>query len=320
MACARPVPFRGGALLPCYRCAACRQARGADLVTRLLVETLGHLVACLVTLTYRNDCLPEGRSLKRADVRAFLKRLRRAVEYNGGGVGLRLFVVAEYGTKSGRPHYHLIVWGLDASTVFPSGRCFPDLVNAAWGMGTVDVGKYWSAKAAGYVAGYVSKGLNVKGLDVLRGRSPEFSIFPNRPGLGGSGVSQLVKLLIGERDPLAVIEAERGLPRSIDLGGTVRLLRGRFYDQVMIAAGLDHWSLAHHRATWREQSSVEDREQLLDELVGSYQAAGDFPSAAEAGDRLDALRAADWPAYADVRARRLKYFQRNRQRAKAQSL
>lgn len=251
MACVRPALVRG-AVRPCGRCSGCRQARAADLVTRLLVETLGHALACLVTLTYRPRCLPAGGSLSRADARAFLKRLRRAVEYDGGGCGLRLFLVGEYGAKGGRPHYHLIVWGADQSTVYPSGRSFSELVEACWGKGRVDVGKYWSARAAGYVAGYVTKGHNVVGLEVLHGRIPEFSIFP-RPGLGEAGLDHALKLLVGDDDPLAVIHGLGDLPARLDLGGSQRLVRGLLADKLRARAG----------ASPAMVGAIKERKQLL---------------------------------------------------------
>lgn len=250
MACSGPALMRG-LVRPCYRCDGCRRARAADLVTRLLVETLGHKLACLVTLTYADEFLPPLRSLNRAHARSFLKRLRRAVEYHGGGRGLRLFLVGEYGTLSGRPHYHLIVWGADASTVW-DGRSFSDLVAAAWSMGRIDVGTYWSDRAAGYVAGYVSKGLNVKGLSILGGRIPEFSIYP-KPGLGQAGVPRALELLVADEDPMAVIDGLGDLPGRLDLGGSQRLVRGLLKDKLRLAAGVPR----------RRIGAVKERKQML---------------------------------------------------------
>lgn len=243
-----------GAVRPCYRCDDCRKARAADLVTRLLVECLGHSLACLVTLTYADAFLPAGRSLSRADARAFLKRFRRAAEYHGGGSGLRIFLVGEYGTQSGRPHYHLIIWGADASTAW-GGRSLPELVKDCWGKGSIDVGKYWSAKAASYVSGYVVKGLNIKGLSVLGDRIPEFTIFP-RPALGAAGLSQLLELVVGDDDPLAVIEVEGDLPQRVALGsngGDERLLRGVLLDKLRLHAGVEPHRLG----------ALKERKQLL---------------------------------------------------------
>lgn len=240
-----------GAVRPCARCDWCRRARAADHVTRLLVECLGHVRACLVTLTYATPNLPPGRSLSRADARAFLKRFRRAVEWHGGPRGLRIFLVGEYGTLSRRPHYHLILWGADHTTVW-NGRSVHQLVEQCWGMGRVDVGTYWSDKAAAYVSGYVTKGCNLRGKVFPDGRIHEFSIFP-KPALGSAGLSRAVDLLVGDDDPLAVIEATGDLPGRLDLGGSQRLARGKLLDMLR-----EHVGVPRHFVP-----ALKERKQLL---------------------------------------------------------
>lgn len=99
------------------------------------------------------------------DITLFLKRLRKRVDRDNPGQRLRYFAVGEYGSKYGRPHYHLIIFGWRPSdlvihevranyTVYRS----PTL-EKLWTYGYSTVGDV-NAGVAKYCARYVTKKLD----------------------------------------------------------------------------------------------------------------------------------------------------------------
>lgn len=118
--------------VPCGMCMSCRLARVRDWSARLLDEDSSWKSSVFITITYDNDHLPLtncGRStLVKSDLQKFIKRLRKHMELEGRDSAfkgtvlpgkspplLRYFACGEYGDEYGRPHYHLIVFGLSPS-------------------------------------------------------------------------------------------------------------------------------------------------------------------------------------------------------------
>ena len=94
---------------PCGSCEFCRMKRSRDWVTRLLNEKEYHKNCSFVTLTYSNENLPEKFSLNHKDVQLCLKRIRH------NGFRFKYFIAGEYGEKTNRPHYHMIVYGMSVA-------------------------------------------------------------------------------------------------------------------------------------------------------------------------------------------------------------
>ena len=103
-----------------------------------------------VTLTYDDEHLPAGSTLVKSDLQKFIKRLRRDVEPRK----IKYFACGEYGTQTQRPHYHLIILGLN------NNDC--DLIKENW---LYCNWRYMQCSAIGsvtadsiqYVCGYVQK-------------------------------------------------------------------------------------------------------------------------------------------------------------------
>ena len=119
----------------------------------MMHEERMHDESHFVTLTYDGHHLPEHGSLVPADLKAFVKALRKDYYPNR----ISFFGCGEYGEDNYRPHYHLITFG---SRLLEDGRCAE-----LWKKGLVDVGSVTMASAS-YVAGYVQK-------KVLRKENPE---------------------------------------------------------------------------------------------------------------------------------------------------
>ena len=97
-------------VVPCGRCLLCHN----ELAARCIAETnRWQTVPYFITFTYAPKFLPAEGVLK-ADLQFFFKRLRSRLDYYGIEHELRYFAVAEYGHKTGRAHYHVILWNFPA--------------------------------------------------------------------------------------------------------------------------------------------------------------------------------------------------------------
>lgn len=187
--------------IPCGHCEGCLARRSKEWADRMMIESTFHENNWFVTLTFNDECLRQhGPSLNVRDVQLFMKLLRQET-----GQKLRFFAAGEYGDirKTFRPHYHLIIFGLD----LPDGDLLylrsNKLGQAYWSSKTIE--KCWTygeknnRKSCGfnvvgkvdyescrYTARYVQKKLN--GPDKIvydqLGVVPPFCTMSRRPGLG----------------------------------------------------------------------------------------------------------------------------------------
>lgn len=108
-----------------------------------------------VTLTYHDLDIPDNYSLDSTAISAFMKRFRKHLDYP-----IRFFGCGEYGERYSRPHYHLILFGVDEKDLkyigYHRGEKCEDY--HAWKSGFVQVERPRSADSvAAYVAQYVTK-------------------------------------------------------------------------------------------------------------------------------------------------------------------
>lgn len=141
--------------IPCGRCIGCQADKAEDWSVRLCHESTLHFRSCFLTLTYSDDCLPRSGRLNKADPQKFLKRVRAS------GSDIRFFMCGEYGSRTGRPHYHMLVFGEDfreGSVKFGlSGEYYDsEFLRSKWGLGHVMAARLESATAF-YTAGYTLK-------------------------------------------------------------------------------------------------------------------------------------------------------------------
>ena len=109
---------------------------------RLCLETRDHECSIFLTLTYADNALPE--KLDYVDVQKFMRRLRKSSPN-----GVRFFCCGEYGKKTGRPHWHLMLYGVRP---YRMGLCHI----RQWPHGGVFIGGITAASAA-YTARYSLK-------------------------------------------------------------------------------------------------------------------------------------------------------------------
>lgn len=115
--------------VPCGKCAECRAKYQSEFAAQCVLAAKQAGSMWFYTLTYRNDCVPHQRgvddltgeeydclSLRRKDVQGVLKQFRTnfARANNGARIQFKMVFFGEYGDLTHRPHYHLLVFGLDA--------------------------------------------------------------------------------------------------------------------------------------------------------------------------------------------------------------
>lgn len=106
--------------IPCGKCIGCRLEYSKQWANRCMLEAQYHESSYFVTLTYDDEHVPirytvdpatgeatPAMSLVKRDFQLFMKRLRKQT-----GQKIRFFMAGEYGSKTFRPHYHAILFGL----------------------------------------------------------------------------------------------------------------------------------------------------------------------------------------------------------------
>lgn len=172
-------------MIPCGKCQGCIIDKANEWATRAMLEAQNWPKNSFLTLTYDNDHIPANRTLVKADLQKFWKRLRKT------GENIRYMACGEYGPRTLRPHYHAIVynyWPDDAKiykdNIVGDKLYTSEKLNKIWSKGYVIVGNV-TYESAAYVARYVFKkayGLN-KEWNLKHGRTPEFTLTSRRPGI-----------------------------------------------------------------------------------------------------------------------------------------
>lgn len=151
--------------LPCGRCIGCRLEYSRQWAMRIHHEASLYDQNSFVTLTYRDEDLPDTGTLVKEHFQLFMKRLRRRLNC-GKNYKIRYFHCGEYGEDFGRPHYHAILFNLD----FPDKVFFKKQFNgfdlyvspfldSVWQKGYCTIGAVTFDSAA-YCARYVTKKVN----------------------------------------------------------------------------------------------------------------------------------------------------------------
>lgn len=169
---------------------------------RLHLESLYHQRTCFITLTYDQEHIPHGETLRPEDLQLFFKRLRKRIS----PLRIRFYGVGEYGGRTDRPHYHAIIFGYD----FPDRRVYRDCgsytidnsssLERLWPLGHSTVQSY-SPEAAAYVAKYSVKKItgekakeHYQIVEVNTGeiiqRHPEFARMSRKPGIGAQWLAE----------------------------------------------------------------------------------------------------------------------------------
>lgn len=182
---------------PCGKCEKCITRRISGWSFRLMQEEKKCDSSYFLTLTYEPDKCPITKNgfmdLSKRHLQLFFKRLRKAQD-SGRAIDfpLRYYAAGEYGGRSKRPHYHVILFNAQLQTLI--GTRHADMVRNKlieldgkdpfvcqyWPNGHVTLGQVNNA-SVGYTMKYISK----KGMIPMHrndDRQPEFALMSKRLG------------------------------------------------------------------------------------------------------------------------------------------
>lgn len=204
--------------VPCGHCIGCRLEYSRQWADRCMLELKYHGRACFVTLTYDDRhilrrfyadpktgvALPSY-SLCKRDLQLFFKRLRKSCPDSP----IRYFGCGEYGSRTMRPHYHIILFGVDFEDKVLAGKSksgqqlyTSDFLSGVWCFPTRnELGEYDSPdrssaglctvqpvtwETCAYTARYVTKKLDGPYAKFYEEHNidPPFCVMSRRPGIG----------------------------------------------------------------------------------------------------------------------------------------
>lgn len=223
--------------IPCGKCIECRLAYSRQWADRCMLEAKSWEHNHFLTLTYNEENLTQAQqidlgtgevfkapyaTLVPEDLTKFMKDLRRYYKYHYGHDNIRFYACGEYGDKSGRPHFHVIVFNLPINDLvyFHTNHAhdklyLSDTIAEIWGKGHVIVGDVtWNSAA--YTARYVMKkikGPEAKDIYASMGLVPEFVRMSRREGIGKAYYEEN-KDKIYQHDEIVITNA-KGLAKTI---------------------------------------------------------------------------------------------------------
>lgn len=137
--------------VPCGKCVICLSNRKRDWVFRLSEEYRHCSSSYFIGLSYDDENLPLNRFgigvLNPDHLQLYMKRLRKHFKNDKR---IRFFAVGEYGSKTLRPHYHLLLFNIPPCDAYKE---FPKL----WPYGHTEIG-YVCDQSINYVCKYVLAG------------------------------------------------------------------------------------------------------------------------------------------------------------------
>lgn len=226
--------------IPCRSCPECYAQSRREWISRAIAEAQLHDRMCFVTLTYDDNHVPTAeipdmdgvlmrhQTLQYKDFQLFMKRLRK----HFGDLRIRFMCCGEYGSKTYRPHYHAILYGIGLQD-------FPDLIvhnrnsqgdilyisktlDNIWQNGYILIGDC-NVMTISYVAGYVDKKSTIvkgKRFYEVTGICPPFIRSSLRPGLGADWFQSNISKFDTYYDYLSVNGGANGSPYRICLTPT----------------------------------------------------------------------------------------------------
>lgn len=202
--------------VPCGKCIGCKLEHSRQWAMRCMHEKRLHTESAFVTLTYDPKHLPDGGTLVKRDLQLFMKRYRKIA-----GDGVRFFACGEYGEKSLRPHYHVLLLNKDFVDKRPikTGSEYTlyasKLLSQLWTAGSHVIGDV-NFESAAYVARYCTKKITgPKAAAHYGGREPEFLVMSRRPGIG-TGYLEKYKSEIYAHDNVIINGVPSSVPRFYD--------------------------------------------------------------------------------------------------------
>lgn len=180
--------------VPCGKCLPCQKKRRSDWSLRLEHEYLFSDSAYFITLTYNDASLPRTKegypTLFKKHVQDYIKRLRNdhtkyvkkqfkvtAKQVYQHSKKIRYYAVGEYGSKTRRPHYHLLLFNMDIANLSPLTNQWKNTQTGVK-FGHVDIGTV-TGSSINYVTKYMFKDFYKKDK-----RQKPFALMSKKPIIG----------------------------------------------------------------------------------------------------------------------------------------
>jgi len=195
--------------VPCGHCEECNKSRARGWAYRILEEAKKYENNFFLTFTYEDDHLPLVRfndsyvnTLVSDEISRFNKKLKTYLHRKKMNSEFRFYGVGEYGSRTLRPHYHVIYFNLDIPDLefnyYKDGFIHfkSEFLNSVWNKGLVDIGAVDIGSAC-YVARYCDKKqdrdqqqkLFLKDHNIVS----EFSCMSRRPGIGADALDKIIE-------------------------------------------------------------------------------------------------------------------------------
>lgn len=191
--------------VPCGQCIECRLDRSREWAIRCVHEASLHEANSFVTLTYNDEHLPKDKSLVKAHMQKFFKRLRwKFAEKHNNDLGIeqkniRYYYCGEYGEKNDRPHYHACLFNCHFPdktlwrTINGNRLYLSKTLSELWPFGFSTIGDV-TFESAAYVARYITKKVTGKPAlyhytdfdskgEIRSERLPEYTNMSKRPAI-----------------------------------------------------------------------------------------------------------------------------------------
>lgn len=181
----------GGHKVPCGKCYNCKRRRVSSWSFRLMQEYKVASTGYFVTLTYDTQYVPISKkgymSLDKKHLQNFFKRLR---QWHAKQDSIKYYAVGEYGGKTYRPHYHIIVFNANIEFIEKSwSDCVNKKEKIYRKLGSIHYGTLTEA-SVGYTLKYICKAKKIP-LHQNDDRIPEFALMSK--GLGLSYLTESIQ-------------------------------------------------------------------------------------------------------------------------------
>lgn len=165
-------------LCGCGKCIPCLMAEQRDWAFRLQLQAEVSETAYFITLTYDDEHLPQDNVVQKSEIQRFMNTLRKKLERvckerSATVPKLSYYAVGEYGKKSNRAHYHMMLFNMPIHSLGDMYR----LVSDVWQRGFVKV-EFCSSQNSNYLCKYMTK------LDPREHKVKPFRLMSRRPAIG----------------------------------------------------------------------------------------------------------------------------------------
>lgn len=239
----------GGYQVPCGKCYNCKMRRASNWSVRLMNHYEDAKNGIFVTLTYDTRYVPITKkgfmTLEKKHVQNFIKRLRQW--HKDEAKSISYYAVGEYGGKTYRPHYHIILFNANIEYIEKSWSDCVDKRNAKFRkLGEIHYGTLTEA-SVGYTLKYISKAKRIP-LHENDDRIPEFALMSK--GIGLSYLKdKIIKWHLEKSDERIYIPLKDGKKASMP----------RYYKDKIYSKELKEQAAFY----WKQKADIEKEKQIL---------------------------------------------------------